>query len=230
MRYTLPAAGRAQLDVGTTNRVLRNTYTLLAITLLPTIAGAYFGALFPLMEKLGWISIIVFIGAMFGIQAMVIKNRNSAKGIAWLLFFTLVMGYFTGPLVGYALGSYSNGAELVGLAIGGTATMFFGLAGYATVTKRDFSSISFGKALGMGMWMLFAIVIVNSFFQSSAIALAVSSFVIVISSGLILFTINRIVRGGEDNYIMATMVLYIMVLNLFQSLLHLLMMFGGARD
>ena len=226
----IPAA-RASAALGTaqTNKVLRNTYTLLAITLLPTIAGAYVGALYPLMEALGWMSIFVFLGAMLGIQAMVIKNRNSVAGIWWLLGFTFVMGYFTGPLVDYALGEYSNGTQLVGMAVGGTAAIFFGLAGYATVTKRDLSGYSFGKTLFIGMWMLFAIGIINMFFQSSAIALAVSSLFIVIASGFIVFTINRIVRGGEDNYIMATMVLYIMILNLFQSLLHLLTAFAGER-
>lgn len=235
MRHSIPIsmpAARATSALGATqtNKVLRNTYLLLAITLLPTIVGAFVGALYPLMAAIGWMSIFVFFGAMIGFQMMVIKNRHSVVGIWWLLAFTFVMGYFIGPLVGYALGAYSNGAQLVGIAVGGTAAIFFGLAGYATVTKRDFSGLSFGKTLFIGMWMLIAIGIINVFFQSSAIALAVSSLFIVIASGFILFTINRIVRGGEDNYIMATMVLYIMLLNIFQSLLHLLMFFAGSRD
>ena len=230
MRYSIPSAQHARLDVATTNRVLRNTYILLAITLLPTIAGAFLGALYPLMAAMGWASLIVFLIGMFGIQAMVSKNRNSAAGVGWLLAFTLFMGYFIGPMIGYALGAYSNGAELVALAVGSTAAIFFGLAGYASITKRDFSSLSFGKTLFIGMWMVFIAGIVNLFFLSSAVALAVSSLFIVIASGFILFTVNRIVRGGEDNYIMATMALYIMLLNLFQSLLHLLMVFGGNRE
>lgn len=231
MRYSIPDAGGARLDVATTNRVLRNTYNLLAITLLPTIAGAYLGALFPLMSKIGSIpALIVFLVAMFGLQAMVIKNRNNGAGVAWLLAFTLAMGYFVGPLVGFALGSFSNGAELVAMAVGGTAAIFFGLAGYATVTKRDLSSMSFGKMLFIGMWMLFAVAMLNYFFESSAVSLAVSTLFMVIASGFILFTINRIVRGGEDNYILATMTLYVMLLNIFQGLLHLLMIFGGDRE
>ena len=213
-----------------TNKVLRNTYMLLGITLLPTIAGAFVGALYPLMAAMGWMSLIIFMAAIFGMQGMVIKNRNNAAGIGWLLAFTFVMGYFTGPLIGYALGAFSNGAELVAMAIGGTAAIFFGLAGYAMVTKRDFTSPSIGKTLFIGMWMLFIISVGNFFFQSGPVMMAVSSLFIVIASGFILFTINRVVRGGESNYIMATMTIYIMLLNLFQSLLHLLMMFAGNRE
>ena len=234
MRHSIsmPAArATSALGATQTNKVLRNTYLLLSITLLPTIVGAFVGALYPLMAVLGWISFIVFFGAMIGFQMMVIKNRNSVTGIWWLLAFTFVMGYFIGPLVGFALGAYSNGVQLVGMAVGGTAAIFFGLAGYATVTKRDFSGLSFGKTLFIGMWMLIILSILNSFlFEMPAVALAISSLFIVIASGFILFTVNRIVRGGEDNYIMATMVLYIMLLNLFQSLLHLLMFFVGSRD
>lgn len=232
MRYSIPQHQHSgiQLDVATTNRVLRNTYTLLAITLIPTVIGAIVGALFPLMAAIGLWSLAVFLVALFGLQAMVIKNRNSGAGVGWLLLFTFVMGYFTGPLVGIALGSFSNGAELVALAAGGTAAIFFGLAGYATVTKRNLASPSLGKMLFIGMLMLFTIGIINVFFASSTIALAVSSLFIVIASGFILYTINNVVRGGETNYILATMTIYIMLLNLFQSLLHLLMIFAGNRE
>ena len=234
MRHTIPA-DRAGLSAEyaaspQARRVLRSTYLLLGITLLPTVAGAFVGALFPLMAYMGWMAMLIFLGAMFGLQAMVIRNRDSMAGVGWLLAFTFVMGYFAGPLVGYALGSYSNGAELVTLAIGGTAAIFFGLAGYATVTNRDFAGMSLGKTLFVGMWMAFALSILNFFLEIPALALAVSAVFIVIASGFILFTVNRVVRGGEDNYIMATMVIYIMLLNLFQSLLHLLMAFAGNRE
>ncbi|MGI9297339.1 MAG: Bax inhibitor-1 family protein [Gammaproteobacteria bacterium] len=213
-----------------TNRVLRNAYMLLGITLLPTIAGAFVGALFPLMAYAGWLSLIVFLGAMFGLQAMVIRNRESAAGIGWLLVFTFVMGYFVGPLVGYALGSLRNGLEIVATAIGGTAAIFFILAGYATTTKRNFASPSLFKMLFIGMVMAFVLGILNWFIGIPALSLAISSVFIVIASGFILFTINNVVRGGEDNYIMVTMTLYIMLLNIFQSLMHLLMMFAGNRE
>lgn len=213
-----------------TNRVLRNAYMLLGITLLPTIAGAFVGALFPLMAALGWMSLIVFLGAMFGLQAMVIRNRNSAVGIGWLLVFTFVMGYFIGPMIGLALGSLRNGLEIVATAIGGTAAIFFLLAGYATTTKRNFASPSLFKMLFIGMIMAFVLGILNVFIGIPALSLAISSVFIVIASGFILFTINNVVRGGEDNYIMVTMTLYIMLLNLFQSLMHLLMAFAGSRE
>ena len=232
MRYTLPAARAASvLGAERTNKVLRNTYMLLAITMLPTIVGAFVGAMFPLMAVMGMWSLAVFFVAMMGLQAMVIKNRNAASGVAWLLVFTFTMGYFMGPLIGYALGSYSNGLQLVAMAIGGTAAIFFTLAGYATVTKRDFSSPSIGKMLFIGMWMFFIVGILNAvFLQMPVLGLAVSSLFMVIASGFIIFTINRVVRGGEDNYLMATMVIYIMLLNIFQSLLHLLMAFAGNRE
>ena len=229
MNHSIPASAGLR-SAAQTNRVLRNSYLLLAITLLPSIVGAYAGAIFPLMAAMGWMSLIVFLAAMFGLQAMVIKNRHSVAGIWWLLTFTFVMGYFVGPLVGYVLGAYSNGAELVATAIGGTAALFFGLAGYASATKRDLSSPSLGKMLFIGMWMVFIVAIVNSFVGIPALSAAVSAVFIVIASGFILFTVNRVVRGGEDNYIMVTMTLYIMLLNLFQSLLHLLMIFGGNRE
>ena len=213
-----------------TNRVLRNAYLLLGITMLPTIAGAFVGALFPLMQHLGWLSLVIFLGAMFGLQTMVIRNRNSVAGIGWLLVFTFVMGYFVGPLVGYALGSLRNGLEIVATAIGGTAAIFFVLAGYATTTKRNLASPSLGKMLFIGMWMMFVLAILNAFIGIPALSLAISSVFIVIASGFILYTINRVVRGGEDNYILVTMTLYIMILNLFQSLMHLLMMFSGNRE
>ena len=232
MRYTLPAARAASvLGAERTNKVLRNTYMLLAITMLPTIVGAFVGAMFPLMAVMGMWSLAVFFAAVIAMQVVVFKNRNSAAGVAWLLALTFVMGYFLGPFVGYALGSYSNGFQLVGMAIGGTAVIFFTLAGYATVTKRDFSSLSTIKALGIGVVMMVVVSLFNlAFLQMPILALAVSSMFIVISSGLILFTINRVVRGGEDNYLLVTMAIYIQLFNLFQSLLHLLMVFAGNRE
>ena len=179
MRHTIsaPRAGLGAEYAASpqARRVLRNTYLLLGITMLPTIAGAFVGAMFPLMERLGWMSLIIFMGAMFGLQAMVIRNRDSMAGVGWLLVFTFVMGYFTGPLVGFALGSFSNGAELVALAIGGTAAIFMGLAGYATVTTRDFAGMSLGKTLFIGMWMAFALGVLNFFLQVPALSLAISA-------------------------------------------------------
>ena len=244
MRHTItaPRAGLGAEYAASpqARRVLRNTYLLLGVTMLPTVAGAFAGAAFPLMAALGWMSLLVFLGAMFGLQAMVIRNRHSMAGVGWLMVFTFVMGYFVGPLLGTALGSYSNGAELVAMAIGGTAALFLGLAGYATATDRfaeygsastrKFISMPLGKFLFIGMWMAFILSIVNSFLLVSSLGLAISAAFIVIASGFILFTVKRVVDGGQDNYILAAMTLYIMLLNLFQSLLHLLMAFAGNRE
>lgn len=231
-KITLPAATEhASLNTATTNRVLRNTYLLLALSMVPTVIGAALGVVFNIAAAVSpIIYMILFFVVMFGMQGVIIANRNNSKGIAFLLLFTGLMGFFMGKIIGIALGSFSNGAQLIATAFGGTAAIFFGLAGFATTTKRDFSSPSLGKNLFIGMWMLVIIAVINFFFASSIIALAVSSLFIVIASGLIVFTINRVVRGGEDNYIMATMTIYILLLNLFQSLLHLLMIFAGNRE
>ena len=228
MMYSSASAAAPVLPAAQTNRVLRNAYLLLGITLLPTILGALLGALFPMMQYLGWLSMIVFLGAMFGLQTMVIRNRHSVAGIGWLLVFTFVMGYFVGPLVGYALGSLRNGLEIVATAIGGTAAIFFILAGYATTTKRNLASPSVFKMAFIGMWMAFVLGLLTFVFNIPGLSLAISSVFIVIASAFILYTINNVVRGGESNYIMVTMTLYIMLLNLFQSLMHLLMAFTGS--
>lgn len=212
-----------------TNRVLRNAYLLLAITLLPTIAGAFLGALFPLFAYLGWMGLLVFMAGLFGFQTMVIRNQHSVAGIVWLLAFTAFMGYMLGPMLGLAVG-LSNGLQIIATAAGGTAGIFFLMAGYAATTKRDFSSPSLTKMLVIGMFMAFGLSIVNFFLGVPAISMAVSAVFIPIAAMFILVTINRTVRGGETNYIMVTMTLYIMLFNIFQSLLHLLMMFGGSRE
>ncbi len=213
-------------------KVLRNTYMLLGITLLPTILGAFVGVQFNPLALMGLWSLLLFIPVMLGFQAMIIRNRHSVAGVWWLLGFTFAMGWMlVGPSVGIALGSFRNGAELVGMAVGGTAAIFFVLAGYATVTKRNFTGVGLGKTVFIGMMMAFILSIINAvFLQMPAIALAISAVFMVIASAFIVITVNRIVRGGEDNYILATMTLYIMLLNLFQSLLHLLMAFAGNRD
>lgn len=229
---SIPAAtAHSRLDTTTTNRVLRNTYLLLALSMVPTVIGAALGVAFNIITLVGpLLYFLLFMGVMFGMQFVIFANRDNASGVAWMLVFTGLMGYFLGPMLGIALQSFTNGAELIATAFGGTAAIFFGLAGYASTTKRDFSSPSMGRTLFIGMWMLFVIGCVNIYFANSAVALAVSSLFIFIASGFIVFTINRIVRGGETNYILAALTIYIMLLNLFQSLLHLLMIFAGNRE
>jgi modulator of FtsH protease len=235
MRYSIPAhSAGARLDVAATNRVLRNAYLLLALSFLPAVAGAFAGAAFPivmaLMEIHGFVFSIVFLGIVFGLQMIVFKNRARPAGIGWLFVLTFVTGFFIGPLLGFALNSYSNGAQLVGVALGGTAAIFFAIAGYASVTKRDFSHVSIGKTMFVGMVMLIVVSFVNLFLQLSALGLALSSMVIIIMSVYILHIVNSAVRGGETNYILVAMALYIALFNIFQSLLHLLMAFAGNRE
>lgn len=210
-------------------RVLRNTYAMLAVSLLPAIGGAYVGIQFPL--RLGiWLHLGLFMVSVFGLQYMVISNRNSAAGVAWLLLFTGVLGYFLGPLLSYAL-TFSNGVDLIGMAFGGTAAIFFCLAGYATVTQRNFATPGIGKMLSIGLLMAFVLSIVNfAFINMPAVSLAISVIFMFISSAFIVFTVNSIVRGGERNYISATLTLFIMLYNLFTSLLHILLIFAGNRD
>ena len=230
MYSNIAAAPTGAAAVARTNRVLRNAYMLLGITLLPTIAGAFVGALFPIYNYLGMLSFVVFFGGMIGFQVIVARNRHSVAGIGWLLGFTAFMGYMIGPMLHYALG-LSNGVQIIALAAGGTAAIFFVMAGYATVTKRNFASPSMSKMLFIGLVMAVLLSVVNVLFIGMpAISLAVSSVIIPICAMFILHTVNKVVRGGETNYIMVTMTLYIMLLNLFQSLMHLLMAFTGNRE
>ena len=210
-------------------RVLRNTYLLLAISLLPAIGGAALGISHPPVTVLGmWGTLAAFFVALFGLQAMIIRNRNSAAGIGWLFAFTGALGYFLGDMLAVAL-SLKNGVELIGLAVGGTAALFFCLAGYATVTSRNFATPSMYKVLFIGMMMAFVMMIANIFIQMPIIGLSLSALFMIISSAYIVVVVNAIVRGGETNYITATLTLFVMIYNLFASLLHLLMAFGGRE-
>ncbi|MCY4325419.1 MAG: Bax inhibitor-1 family protein, partial [Betaproteobacteria bacterium] len=157
-------------------RVLRNTYLLLAVSLLPTIGGAAIGIANPPTAVLGfWGTLIAFMVALVGLQAMIIRNRNSAAGIGWLFVFTGALGYFLGDILAVAL-SLKNGVELIGLAIGGTAALFLALAGYATVTTRNFATPGISKVLFIGMIMAFGMGILNvAFLNMPVIALSLSS-------------------------------------------------------
>ena len=211
-------------------KVLRNTYMLLAISLLPTIAGAALGVVFPLIAYFGVVGhIVAFLAAMFGLQYLIVRNRDSTAGVGYMLLFTAAMGYFIGPLLSVAL-TFSNGVELITMAMGGTAAIFFVLAGYASTTTRDFTAPGLTKVFFIGMIMAFALSMLNVFLLVPALALAISVVFMFIAAAFIVITINSVVRGGETNYIMATMSVYIMLINLFQSLLHLLMIFAGGRD
>ena len=207
-------------------KVLRNTYLLLALTMVPTVIGAWLG-----MQTAGiivgspFISFIVMMVAIVGLQFGIARFRNSVIGIGLLLLMTGLLGWFIGPLLNHAL-ALKNGAQMVGYAAAGTGAVFFGMATIATVTKRDFSFM--GKFLFAGMLALLAAIVANMFLQIPALSLAISSLVIVVFSLYLLHDISRIVTGGETNYVLATTGVYISLLNIFTSLLQLLT--GGSRD
>ena len=211
------------------NKVLRSTYALLGFSLIPTVIGALLGmsmgfgfaAQSPIMFTL-----LMFAG-IFGLFFLISANRNSSLGIVFLLALTFFLGVMLGPILQFAF-SLSNGGQIVTLAAGGTATIFLVLSGIATTSKRDFSFM--GKFLVIGLVLLILASIANLFFQVPAASLAISAIAVLIFSGFILYDVNRIVRGGETNYIMATLALYMNIYNLFVNLLHLLLAFMGNRD
>ena len=211
------------------NKVLRNTYMMLALTMIPTIIGASIGTSmsFSFLAASPIMGALLMFGAMIGMMFAVSALRNSVWGIAALLGFTLVAGVFLGPILQVAL-NLRNGAQLIGLAAGGTGIIFFSLATIATVTKKDFSFM--GKFLFIGLILLIVASLANLFFQIPALSLTISAIAVLIFSAYILFDVSRIVNGGETNYVMATLGLYLSIYNLFTSLLHLLMAFSGERD
>jgi modulator of FtsH protease len=211
------------------NKVLRNTYMMLALTMIPTIIGAFAGlatnfsfmAQHPIMAPL--LMFAVMMGMLFAVSAL----RNSVWGIVALLGFTFVAGWFLGPILQHAL-HLRNGAQLVGMAAGGTGIIFFTLATIATVTKKDFSFM--GKFLFIGVVLLVIASLANIFFQVPALSLTISAIAVLIFSAYILYDISQIIHGGETNYVMATMTLYLDIYNIFVNLLSLLMAFAGEKD
>lgn len=211
------------------NRVLRNTYALLALSMLPTVAGALLGIQmnFSFFAGSPFIGLLVFMGGAFAFMYGIEKTKNSGMGVVLLLAFTFFMGLMLSRILQVALG-FANGGSLIAMAAGGTGAIFFALAGVASTSKRDFSNL--GKFLFAGVILLLVAMVANIFFQIPALALTISAIAVVIFSAYILYDINRIVQGGEDNYISATLAVYLDVYNVFVSLLHLLMAFAGERD
>jgi modulator of FtsH protease len=213
----------------TQNKVLRNTYMMLALTMIPTVLGAFVGTSmsFAFMAQSPIMSVLLMFGAMMGMMFLVTALRNSIWGVVALLGFTFVAGVFLGPILQVAL-HLKNGAHLIGLAAGGTGIIFFSLATLATVTKRDFSFM--GKFLFIGLILLIVASLANLFFHVPALSLTISAVAVLIFSAYILFDVSRIVNGGETNYVMATLGLFLNIYNLFINLLSLLMAFSGERD
>jgi modulator of FtsH protease len=211
------------------HRVLRNTYLLLAVSLIPTAIGAVIGTNLNLsfLRASPIISFFVILAVFYGWIFAIERNKNSGLGVGLLLGFTLFMGLLLGPLFQQILG-FKNGAQLVMLAAGGTAAVFFGLSAVASSTSRDFSGL--GNFLMIGVIVVMLAVVANVFFASPILYLVIVSAFVLLSSLIILWQINSIVRGGESNYVSATLTLYVAVYNLFTSLLQLLGIFGGDRD
>jgi len=229
MQFETPSVIPASALGAEQNKVLRNTYMMLGLTMIPTIIGAFVGTSinFSFMAGHPIMSALLMFGVMMGMLFAVTALRDSVWGIVALLGFTFVAGVFLGPILQVAL-HLRNGAQLIGLAAGGTGIIFFSLATIATTTKKDFSFM--GKFLFIGLILLIVASLANMFFQIPALSLTISAIAVMIFSAYILFDVSRIVQGGETNYVMATLSLYLDIYNLFINLLSLLMAFSGERD
>ena len=210
------------------NKVMRNTYWLLALSMLPTVLGAWIGVASGITQSLrGGLGMVVFLGGAFGFMYAIEKTKNSAAGVPVLLGFTFFMGLMLARMIGMILG-FKNGSELIMTAMGGTAGVFFVMASLASVIKRDLSGL--GKWLFVGALVVMVGGIINVFVGSTAGMMAMSVAVIAIFSAYMLYDLKAILDGGETNYISATLRLYLDLFNVFQALLALLGIFGGERD
>jgi len=210
------------------NRVMRNTYWLLALSLLPTVLGAWIGVATGITNSLsGGFGLVVFLAGAFGFIFAIEKTKNSAAGVPVLLAFTFFMGLMLSRLIAMVLG-FKNGPSLVMTAFGGTAGVFFVMASLSSIIKRDLSGM--GKWLFVGALAIMIGGIINVFVGSTTGMLVISVMAIGVFSAYMLYDLKRIVDGGETNYITATLALYLDAYNVFQSLLILLGIGGGERD
>jgi modulator of FtsH protease len=209
------------------NRVVRNTYWLLALSMIPTVFGAYLGVTTGLFMPRGVMGMLLFFAVAFGFMFAIEKTKNSAAGVPVLLGFTFFMGLMLAPLLRHTLG-FANGPALIMGAFAGTSAVFGVMATVATVSKRDFS--------GMGSWLFAGTIVVllamvaNAFLQIPALHLALLVMVVGIFSAWLLFDVQRVVNGGETNYISATLSIYLDIYNIFTALLQLLGIGFGNRD
>ena len=227
LQTATPVYAGPGLSVEERNRVLRNTYWLLALSMVPTVLGAWIGVSTGLMRTMGvGMSTIVFLAGAFGLMFAIEKYKNSAVGVPLLLAFTFFMGLMLSRMIGFVLG-LNNGAGLIMMAFAGTGLIFFGMATLSSVIKRDLSSM--GKFLFIGMIMLLVVAIANIFLQSSALMITISVIAIGIFSAFILHDLKRVKDGEETNYITATLGVYVSLYNVFSALLSLLGL-AGSRD
>jgi modulator of FtsH protease len=230
MQPNFQIAGQATQDSALQqNRVLRNTYLLLALSMVPTAIGALVGVQisFAFLAGSPFMAFLLFMAIAWGFMWGIGRTKDSGMGVALLLGFTFFMGVMLGPILQVSLG-FRNGGSLIALAAGGTGIIFFTLAGIATVTKKDFSFM--GKFLFIGVILLLVAMVANMFLHIPAMSLTISAIAVLIFSAYILFDVSRIVTGGEDNYIVATLSIYLDIYNLFVHLLNLLLAFSGERD
>ncbi|QHE88424.1 Bax inhibitor-1 family protein [Hydrogenophaga sp. BPS33] len=221
-------AARGQALAVERNRVLRNTYWLLALSMAPTVLGAWLGVATGITAPLtGFLGLVVFLGGAFAFIFAIEKTKNSAAGVPVLLAFTFFMGLMLSRLIGSVLG-LANGAGLIMTAFTGTGLIFMGMATLSTVIKRDLGNM--GKFLFIGVIMLMVAGIANVFIQSSALMITLSVLAIGIFSAFILYDLKRVRDGEETNYITATLGVYLSLFNIFQSLLALLGIFGGREE
>jgi len=229
-----PTLSRSPFDTGATgavrNQVLRNTYWLLALSLIPTVLGAAVGmysGFNDVMAASPGMSAIIFLAGAFGLMFAIEKNKERSLGVGLLLLFTFFMGVMLSRMLGFVLGM-SNGTQLVMLAFGGTAIVFGTMASLASTIKRDLSGLS--KFMFIGVVVLLVAGLANIYLQLPALMLTVSVLAIVAFSAFMLIDLQRVMNGGETNYVSATLAIYLDVYNVFANLLALLGIFGGSRD
>ena len=221
--------GSAGTLVAGQNKVLRNTYMLLGLSMVPTLLGALMGIQmkFSFFAGSPFIGFMVFLGIAFGFFWGIEKTKNSGWGVALLLGFTFFMGLMLSRMLQVALG-FSNGGQLIGMAAGATGAVFFAMSALSVTIKRDISFLN--KFLFAGVIIILLAGVANIFLQIPALSLAISAAAALIFSAYLLYDLTRIVQGGEDNYITATLAVYLDVYNIFASLLNLFMAFGGEKD
>lgn len=228
MSYTERSRQATVVAYKETNAVLRNTYWLLALSLVPTVIGSLLALNMQwYLYMRGFTGVLIFFGATFGTMFLIQKNRDNAMGVVFLLLFTFIMGVFLSSALAVAQ-LFSNGGELITLAFVGTLAVLVTMATVATVAKRDFGFMA--QTLTIGAVVLIVLSIANVFLHLPALSLAVSAMAIVIFSAFLLIDLQRVVRGGETNYIMATLSIYLDLYNIFVSLLNILLAVAGRRD